>query len=222
MVAVGDSITDGAYNTLDGSTRWLDDLFVRMQQNSTTGNIAIVNKGISANTVLNNRVGLGAIARIDSDVIAQPGTAYGLIFEGTNDIGTFSNDSAIQEDLYHQLVQGFDQFVTRLHTFGIPAIGCTITPFQPPKDNPVQIGYYSPTRDDTRTRVNDWIRNSGRFDAVVDFDAAIRNQSVPTQIQLAWASLDFLHPNNKGYEVMAGAFDLGVFERLKGGANQWM
>ena len=217
MVAVGDSITDGAFNTIDASTRWLDDLFFRMQNDTSTTNIGIVNKGISANTILNNRAGIGALGRVETDVLAQPGTAYGLIFEGTNDIGVASNDSDVQYDLANQLIEGFEQFITRLHAFSIPVIGCTITPFQPPPTDPVQIGYYSDTHERTRNQVNDWIRNSGWFDAVVDFDLAIRNESNPSQIQLGLASQDFLHPNNQGYVVMADAFDLSVFDRLQGG-----
>ena len=222
LVAVGDSITDGFYVIPDGSTRWLDDLFVRMQADQSTKDIAIVNKGIGANTVLNNIVGLGALARIDSDVIAQPGVAYGLIFEGVNDIAGASNDSAIQDSIYVQLVEGYEQFVTRLHTFGIPVIGCTITPFQPPATDPVQIGFYSATRERTRLRVNDWIRNSGKFDAVVDFSAAVSNHSIPAQIQLQYAAADFLHFSQEGYQALADAFDLSIFSQLQGGANEWM
>ncbi len=215
LICLGDSITDGYQSTIDGNDRWVDDLFRRLQNDSSTENtIAVLNKGQTAGTVLNDRSGYSAVARIESDIISQPGTAYALIFEGVNDIGTADNTTSAQYAIGTQLIQGYTQIIRKIHTFNIPVIGVTITPFINPS------GPSDPIREQTRLRVNDWIRTSGEYDAVFDFSAAIDNKTVPSQMQGRYAS-DYLHPNQLGYQALADSIDLSVFSTLNGGVDQY-
>ncbi len=212
LICLGDSITDGYQTTIDGNDRWADDLFRRLQNNPGTKDLAVLNKGISAGTVLNDRAGLGAVARIETDVIAQPGTAYVLLLYGVNDIGTADNTTEAQNAIGTALIKGYEQIIRKIHTFNIPVIGATLTPFINPAGPP------DPIREQTRLRLNDFILHSGQFDATVDFAAAIANKTVPSQQQLRLAS-DFLHPNQLGYQAMADSIDLGIFSRLQGGVS---
>ena len=212
IITLGDSITDGYQTTIDGNDRWADDLFKRLQANSATTNLAVINKGITAGTVLNNRAGYGAVARVETDVIAQPGRAYVILLEGVNDIGTADNSSEAQYAIGTALIQGYQQIIQKCHTFNIPVIGASLTPFINPKGPP------DPIREKTRLRLNDFILNSGMFDATVDFAAAIVNKTHPDQQQGRYAS-DYLHPNQLGYQKLADSIDLGIFARLEGGVS---
>ena len=226
MVAVGDSITDGTASTTDGNTRWLDQLFHRAQQDDSTKDIAMLNQGIGGNTVVRNKFpyGLDTVARLGSDILMAQGLTYVLVFEGTNDIGSGDrpNTTEYQDQVYNQLIFAYEQIITRVHQYGIPVFGATITPFGVPPYSNSTFDYDEPARENTRTRVNDWILNSGKFDYVVDFAAAVANQSTPTQMQDQFESGDWLHPNVDGYRAMAEAFDLSVFERFAGGVNSFV
>jgi lysophospholipase L1-like esterase len=135
-----------------------------------------------------------------------------MIYEGVNDIGTAATDPAAQSATADRLISAFTQMVTRVHRFGIATIGATITPFSGPGQT-----YSDPERERQRQKVNEWIRTSGVFDAVVDFDAAVRDPKNASQLAQAYNSGDYLHLNPEGYRVMAETVDLGIFERLKGG-----
>jgi lysophospholipase L1-like esterase len=212
LVIVGDSITDGRGSTTNGFNRWPDQLLSRMQRNASTQSIAIINEAAGGNRVLNDGLGPNALGRIDRDVIAQSGVRYMMIYEGVNDIGTAATDPATQSATADRLISAFTQMVTRVHRFGIATIGATITPFSGPGQT-----YSDPERERQRQRVNEWIRTSGVFDAVVDFDAAVRDPKNASQLAAAYNSGDYLHLNPEGYRVMAETVDLGIFERLKGG-----
>ncbi|KAI0734866.1 SGNH hydrolase-type esterase domain-containing protein [Fomitopsis betulina] len=214
---VGDSITDGRASDTDGNDRWPDLVLRRMQENSFTANIAVLNQGAGGNRILYDGLGPNALGRIDRDVLAQSGIRYAMIFEGVNDIGTAATDVHSQQVVGDRLIQAFEQIVTRVHAFGIPMFAATITPFGAP-NNTIQ-PYADAQREVTRQRVNAWIRDSGKFDAVVDFDAIVRDPNNVTQLNPAYNSGDYLHPNVAGYTAIANAFSLEIFQEFAYGVN---
>ena len=214
LVIVGDSITDGRGSTTNNNDRWPDRLLARLQNDSSANNIAVVNQAAGGNRVLYDGLGPNALGRIDRDVIVQSGAKYALLYEGVNDIGMADTDAATQETVGTRLIGAYDQVISRLHTFGIPVFGATITPFSGPGQ-----AYSDANREATRQRVNEWIRRGGRFDAVVDFDEAVRDPANATQLASAYNSGDYLHLNPEGYRVMAEAVDLSLFARFKGGVH---
>jgi lysophospholipase L1-like esterase len=215
LVLVGDSITDGRGSTTNGNDRWPDQLLARVAAaNGTSPAISIVNQAAGGNRVLADGLGPNALGRIDRDVIAQSGVRYMLVYEGVNDIGTADVSPATQTATADRLIAAFEQMVLRVHRFGIAAFGATITPFSGPGQ-----AYGHPEREKARQRVNEWIRGSGVFDAVVDFDAAVRDPKNATQLDPRYDSGDYLHLNPEGYRVMAAAVDLDVFARFRGGVH---
>jgi lysophospholipase L1-like esterase len=214
LVIVGDSITDGRGSTTNGNNRWPDQLLTRLQSSPTTNSIAIINQAAGGNRILADGLGPNALGRIDRDVIAQSGVRYMLIYEGVNDIGVASPSPSSQSAITTQLISAFSQIVLRVHRMGIVAIGATITPFSGPGQ-----AYSDPEREKSRQRVNEWIRHSGVFDAVVDFDEAVRDPKNGTQLDPRWDSGDYLHLNPEGYKGMAGVVDLEVFGRFRGGVH---
>lgn len=199
VATLGDSITDGRGSTTDQNRRWPDDLARRLQANKRTAGIAVLNEGIGGNRVLNNGLGPSALARLDRDVLAQPGVRWVIVLEGINDLG---GHSASAQDL----IAGFEQIVLRAHARGIRVYGGTITPCG-------GSFYFNPELEAARQTINQWVRTGGHFDAVVDFDAAVRDPQKPTDLQAAADSGDHLHLNDHGYEIMAGAIDLKLFAR---------
>lgn len=220
FVAVGDSITDGRASWNNANGRWPDYLFTRMQTYGPTKDIAVVNQAAGGNRILYDGNGPNALGRIDRDVIAQSGVKYAMIFEGVNDIGTADNTTANQTLTGDRVIQAYQQMITRVHTFGVPFFGATITPFGAPNDT-IQ-PYATPQRLATRDRVNEWIRTSGAFDAVIDFDAVVRDPANPEQLNPIYNSGDYLHPNEAGYLAMARAFPLDIFEKYQHGVNTFM
>ncbi|KAK4950392.1 hypothetical protein LTR10_011373 [Elasticomyces elasticus] len=217
FAVVGDSITDGraSYNNANG--RWTDLLFNRMQTYGPTKDIAVVNQAAGGNRILKDGNGPNALGRIDRDVLAQSGIKYAMIFEGVNDIGTADNSTANQTETGDRIIQAYQQMITRVHTSGIPFFGATITPFGAPNST-IQT-YSTPERLATRDKVNAWIRTSGAFDAVIDFDAVVRDPANPEQLNPIYNSGDYLHPNQAGYYAMARAFPLDVFEKYRNGVS---
>lgn len=204
VVTFGDSITDGYHSTVDLDRRWPDDFSRRLQ--ARYGNrVGVVNEGISGNRVLNENAGPNAQERLDRDVLAQPGVKYVTLLEGINDIG-FSQiagyaGQAVSADA---IIAGYRQIIARVHDRGLRIYGGTLTPF-------VGAGYASPEGETKRQAVNAFIRDSGEFDAVLDFDKALRDPANPAMMLPAYDSGDHLHPNDAGYEVMAYSIDLSLF-----------
>lgn len=205
VVAFGDSITDGAYSTLNGNRRWPDDLAARLHEDPILKNVAVLNEGIGGNRVLNEGYGPAALARIDRDVLAQSGVRYVIVLESINDIGRLAQLQAPYDEITaHQLEMGLKQIADDAHEHGIKAIGATLTPYG-------GAGYYSDKGEQVREAVNDWIRTSGTFDAVADFDKATRDPQNPNRFDPAYDSGDHLHPKDAGYQAMANAIDLALF-----------
>lgn len=215
MSIIGDSITDGRESDNNENDRWPDNVLRRLQAPNATDfqkNIALINEAAGGNRVLADGLGPNAFGRVDRDVLAQSGITYAMIFEGVNDIGTANTDIASQQAVGDQLLAAFDQMISMVHAKGIPIFGATITPFGGDGQ-----AYSDANREATRQRVNTWIRTSGRYDGVVDFDAAVRNPANVTELNPLYDSGDHLHPNPLGYQVMANAFDLDLFEKFADG-----
>lgn len=214
---VGDSITDGRGSDTDKNNRWPDLVRAKMLNDSFAKNIAVSNQAAGGNRILADGLGPNALGRIDRDVLAHAGVKYAMIFEGVNDIGTAATTQAAQDQVYDQLLLAFKQIITRVHAFGIPIFAATITPFSAP--NSTIQPYSDPVREATRQKINTWIRQSGSFDAVMDFDAVLRNPSIPSQLDPAFNSGDYLHPNVAGYQAVAGSFPLNVFSKFSNGVS---
>ncbi|WP_448135100.1 GDSL-type esterase/lipase family protein [Stenotrophomonas rhizophila] len=202
VVALGDSITEGATATRGSNGDWPALLATRLQQ-ACPDQVVVVNAGISGNKVMDHGRSHSALARLDRDVIALPNVSKVIVFEGINDIrhdgGTPPKAGRNAEDM----VLGYRQIVERLHGNGIGAIAATITPFG-------GSDRYEPTSAATRTTLNTWMRG-GRsgYDALIDFDAILRDpantENLPEDI-----TRDHLHPNDEGYRRMAAGIDLGL------------
>jgi lysophospholipase L1-like esterase len=207
VVAFGDSITDGQASTANGNRRWPDLLARRLQlELGVAGNIGVANRGISANSLLKDYpdamlAGQRGVARFDRDVLATSGARWVIVLIGINDIVYSSGSSPIPVD---SLINGHLQLVSRARAAGLRAIGATLTPFE-------GHSYYTAARENVRKRFNDWMRSSGAYDAVVDFDLALRDPARPTRLRAAIDSGDHLHPNNAGYQALAQAVPLNLF-----------
>jgi lysophospholipase L1-like esterase len=208
IVAFGDSITDGATSTPDTDRSWPSQLAQRLAAKKATAGVAIVNEGISGNRLLNDGAGVSALARFDRDVLSQPGVKWLIVLEGINDIGIGNLPGVQPADAVtaDDLIAAHKQIIERAHLHGIKVIGATLTPY-------VGAAYASDEGEAMREAVNQWIRTSGEYDAVVDFDAATQDPANPKQIRPAYNIRDHLHPNDDGYKAMAEAVDLSIFTR---------
>jgi lysophospholipase L1-like esterase len=206
VVAFGDSITDGAYVTENSNHRWPDYLAVRLHSNPATAGLSVLNQGIGGNCVLIHCVGPNALARFDRDVLAQAGVKYVIVLLSINDIGSLHKPNQPNYKLTAQdLEQGLAQLVARAHEHGIRVYGATLTPYK-------GAGYFTDQGEQIREAVNDWIRSSSTFDGVVDFDKATRDPANPLAFAAQYDSGDHLHPKDAGYDAMANAIDLGLFQ----------
>ena len=206
IVAFGDSITDGWQSTPNENHRWPDDLAVRLNHTQGLEHVGVLNEGIGGNRVLNDGYGPSAMKRFDRDVLAQSDARYLIILESINDIGRLHdlrdpNDAVTAA----QLELGLKQMAESAREHGIKVIGATLTPYQ-------GAGYYSTKGEQVREAVNEWIRTSGVFDGVVDFDKATRDPANPKRFAPQYDSGDHLHPNDAGYHAMANAINLKLFE----------
>jgi lysophospholipase L1-like esterase len=210
IVTLGDSITDGYASTVDANHRWPNFLAARLQERKNTSDLAVVDQGISGNRILHDLVGPNALARLDRDVLAQSGVRWVIVLESINDIGipgAFGLSS--QEVTAAQIIEGHRQLVERAHARGLAIYGGTLTAFE----GTIFPGYFTPAGEAKRQAVNHWIRTSGAYDAVIDFDKATRDPAHPARLLPAYDSGDHLHPNDVGYEAMARAVDLSLFRR---------
>jgi lysophospholipase L1-like esterase len=202
VVTLGDSITDGRGSEPDKNNRWPDDLANRLQGNAATRNVTVLNEGIGGNCVVHGGLGPTAVSRFDRDVLGQDSVRWLIVLEGVNDIGgSRGTNSTVAVDL----IAAYEKFIDEARAKNIRVYGATITPFGGSQ-------YASPAHESARQTVNDWIRNSRKFDAVIDFDAALRDPQNPAHLLPIADSSDHLHPSVKGYQMMADTIDLKLFE----------
>lgn len=208
VAALGDSITDGNGSTPDLDRRWPDYLAQRL----AGANVAVVNAGISGARVLGDLMGANALARVADDVLSQPGMSTLILLMGINDIGwpgsAFApNDAPMSAE---HLIVGYRQLAASARAHNIRIVGATLLPFEGALAGTPSDGHFSPEKDRVRQAVNRWIRTSGEFDAVVDFDALMRDPARPSRMLPAYDSGDHLHPGDEGYRTMAQAIDVAL------------
>jgi lysophospholipase L1-like esterase len=206
VVAIGDSITDGNGSTPDTDRRWPDALAQRLAPRG----VAVLNAGISGARLLRDGMGTNASARFLRDVVAQPGVKTVIVMLGINDIGWPGAPFAPHEGPVSadELIAGYRQLIAQAHGHGLRIVGATLMPFEGALQGTPLEGHHSPAKERTRQAVNRWIRSSGAFDAVIDFDAITRDPSHPARLLPAFDSGDHLHPGDAGYQAMADAIDL--------------
>jgi lysophospholipase L1-like esterase len=206
VVALGDSITDGNGSKPGANTRWPDALAERLAPRG----VGVLNAGISGGRLMKDGMGRAALERAGRDVFAQPGVRAVIVLLGTNDIGWPGGPFAPQEPAMRaeELIQGFRQLIEMAHAHNVRIVAGTITPNERALEGTPLAGHHSPEKDKVRQAVNRWIRESGAFDAVVDFDALLRDPARPIRLKAAMDSGDHLHPGDAGYKAMAAAIDL--------------
>lgn len=214
VVTFGDSITDGVGSTAGANRRWPDYLAARLAERRGP-QFGVVNHGISGNRVLSDGAGESALARFDRDVLSVPGVTHVVVFEGVNDLGIgFGNFGGpgggglslpqAMEVSAESMIAGYRQLIARAHAKGLTIYGATIAPYE-------GAAYYSEEGEAVRLAINAWIRDSGEFDGVLDFDAVLRDPSHPSRMADGLHSGDFLHGSDAGYEALAESIDLALF-----------
>jgi lysophospholipase L1-like esterase len=214
VVTFGDSITDGARSTPDANNRWPDHLARRLAAQGLK--MGILNAGIGGNRLLGEAnvpagfdpravgAGVNALARFDLHALSQVGVTHIIVLEGINDIGNArQNPTPTAQDL----IAGHKQLIERAHTRGLKIYGATLTPFY-------GAAYYTEVGEAKRQALNEWIRASKAYDAVIDFDKATRDPNNPKMFLQAYDSCDHLHPGDAGYKAMADAIDLSSFKSV--------
>jgi lysophospholipase L1-like esterase len=211
IVTFGDSITDGDGSTVDANHRWPDILAERLQK--AGAKVAVVNEGISGARILRDRMGDNALARFDRDVLSQPHADTVVLMMGINDVGwpeTLLVPKGEPAPSADDVIAGYEQLIARAHAHHMLIIGATLTPFEDTFHGTPLYGYYSEAKEAKRAAINQWIRTSGAFDGVIDFDALARDPNDPKHIKAEYDKGDHLHPNDAGYKAMAESVDLGL------------
>jgi lysophospholipase L1-like esterase len=208
IVTLGDSITDGNASTVGADRRWPDALAERLAPHG----VGVLNAGISGARLLKDGMGANASARLATEVLAQPNVRAVIVLLGTNDIGWPGSPLAPADApaTAAQLIAAYQQLIARGRTHGVRVVGATLLPFEGAMEGTPVEGYFSPAKEVVRQAVNAWIRDSGAFDAVVDFDAAMRDPARPGRLLPRYDSGDHLHPGDEGYRAMAEAVKLDV------------
>jgi lysophospholipase L1-like esterase len=201
VVVLGDSITDGRGSTTDGNDRWPDNFARRLGTNAPTAGVAVVNMGIGGNAIFGG-LGPAAVKRFDQDVLDQSGARWMIIFEGVNDIGGASASAC--PGLVTNLIAAYTQFANKAHSRNLRAYGATITPFG-------GSFYDTPAHEAARQAVNAWFRTNHVYDALIDFDAVVRDPVTQANLNSPYDSGDHLHLSPAGYQAMANGIDLNLF-----------
>jgi lysophospholipase L1-like esterase len=208
VVALGDSLTDGNISTHDSYANWPAQLARRLTARGGGRPMAVMNQGLGGNRILHDVRGDSGLRRFDRDVLAQAGATHVIVLLGTNDL---RNRWAKPEEEASApaLIAGLRQLALRAHARGLKIFGGTITPFENETFLP---GAWTPAREEVRQEVNAWIRQGGGFDAVIDFDQAVRNPDRPSSMLPIHDCGDHLHQSDRGYNHMGDVIDLSLFE----------
>lgn len=196
VIGFGDSITDGRGTTTNAQNRWTDVLATRLQNNSSTTNqVGVLNAGIGGTLASG-----AAINRYDYDVLEQSGGRYVIILYGINDI-IYAGASSLT------VINAYQSYISRAHNNNVLTYGGTLLPFN-------GFSGYTAAREQVRQEINDWIRSTSAadsgFDAVIDFDAALRDPNNPSRLSSIYDSGDHLHPGPAGYQKMGDTIDLNL------------
>jgi lysophospholipase L1-like esterase len=215
IVAFGDSITDGTFSTNNANDRWVDLLALRLHA-AYGGDISVVNAALTGNALTRDMGGPAGLSRLDRDVLGAAGVSTVILLEGINDLGA-------QNVSPDELMAAYQQVVNRLHAAGVRVITGTLTPaLVPAQDYSTNTlgsvygpAYGAPATELARQQVNAFIRTSGIFDGVVDFEAAVIDPATGSmRAEYAPSSMggpgDYLHPNHGGLMAMANAVDLSL------------
>jgi len=237
IVALGSSLTDGDGSSRDANRRWPDVLAERLEKDAG-GNkeLGVLNEGIIGNRLLSDfdspqqaggspplgpvfaqlgpALGPSGMVRFDRDVLQQAGVKYLIVGLGVNDIlfpGSFI--PATESVNSQSILSGYRRLIARAHRRGIRVIGTTIPPFEHAIfRRPFYDRFYAPDKERVRQEVNAWIRSSGAFDGVIDFDEAVRDPGHPTQLLPSYDSGDHLHVNDAGNVAQGNAIPLALFQ----------
>ena len=213
VVALGDSITDGVNSSVGGNDRWPDDLARRLGPVAGP-TLSVADEGIGGNRLLtvSRCCGASAQARFARDALDQSGIRDVIVLEGINDIGLSVGPRHLDTGLTPaRIIAGYRDLIAQAHARGVRIFGATLLPYQ-------GAGYYSPAGEAIREAVDAWIRTSGAFDGVIDFDAVMRDPANPLRLNPAYDSGDRLHPNDAGYQAMADAINLDMLLPRQGHA----
>src|SRR5262245_14690391 len=213
IVVLGDSIVDGTHSSLNMNARWTDQLARRLLARPGNRAMGVLNEGIAGGRLLHDSLGPNGSARFDRDVLAQTGVTHVIVSIGGNDIFTLNS---AEEVTVEQIIQGYRQLIERAHVKGLKIFGCTRTPEEgfllPGTPFPV----FTPAKEVKRQLVNAWIRTSGEFDDVIDFDLVLRDPASPSKVLPLYDSGDHAHPNDLGYKALADSIDLRLFRTDEG------
>lgn len=206
LVVLGDSITDSNGSTLDSNQRWPDFLSQRL----TTHKLAVLNAGISGARLLEDGMGVSAMARFERDVLSKPGVKTVILMLGINDISWPGSSFApnMPEPAIEQLIAGYRQLIDQARLHKIRMIGTTLMPVEGALDGTIIKNYHSAKKEQLRQAINHWIRTSHAFDAVIDFDLLTRDPEHPARLLPLFDSGDHLHPGDAGNKAMAESVDL--------------
>jgi lysophospholipase L1-like esterase len=208
VVAVGDSLTDANISTHDGHHSWPSQLARRLVARPGGRAMAVMNQGLGGNRILHDIRGDSGLRRFDRDVLAQPGVTHAIIMLGTNDLR--NRPGKLEEEVTApQMIAGLQQLAVRAQSRGVTVIGGTLTPFENETFLP---GAWNPRREAVRQAVNDWLRKADVFDAIVDFDRALRDPDHPTRMLPIYDCGDHLHPSDLGYRAMGDAIELSLLQ----------
>lgn len=209
LVAFGDSITEGACATPGWAMSWPQQLSLRLAKSRYGKTWTVINAGISGNRLLYDGAGQNALDRFDRDVLSIPGLKSIMLLEGINDIGAGSTvDTDTGPRTPEEITAAYKQLIERAHARQIKIYGGTLLPYS-------GATYFSAQGEVTRQAVNSWIRGSGGFDGVIDFEAVTRDPAAPVSLIGAYQCGDNLHPNDAGYAAMANAVDLEMVTGTK-------
>lgn len=216
VAVFGDSISDGNGSTPDSNRRWPDFLAARLAaapaQHGVGVGVGVINASISGARLLQDQMGQNALARFEHDVLAQPGIQSVVVMMGINDIGWPGSAFAPQDPAVtpEQLIFAWRQLIAAARLRHVRIVGATLPPFEGALHGTPFAAHFSVAKDALRCAVNDWLRTAHEFDAVIDFDAVLRDPAHPARLLPAYDSGDHLHPGDFGYRAMADAVDLAA------------